>query len=141
LGFEKSDRSQTEVVPCAIGAQIAIDIVNERGGVAGKYKVQPINADSQSKADAAINEVERLINQEKVEIVLDVYARHREGADLSRTTSAHAPRAALAARKAGQNNTDNSRVTARRSHRAFNAEKARQSRRAGCSSAARWRQV
>lgn len=61
-------------VPCAIGAQIAIDIVNERGGVAGKYKVQPINADSQSKADAAINEVERLINQEKVEIVLGVYA-------------------------------------------------------------------
>src|SRR5262245_28797662 len=61
-------------VPCAIGAQIAIDIVNERGGVAGKYKVQPINADSQSKADAAINEVERLISQEKVEIVLGVYA-------------------------------------------------------------------
>ena len=61
-------------VPCAIGAQIAIDIVNERGGVAGKYKVQPINANSQSKADAAINEVERLINQEKVEIVLGVYA-------------------------------------------------------------------
>src|SRR5919109_3011790 len=61
-------------VPCAIGAQIAIDIVNERGGVAGKYKVQPINADSQSKADAAINEVERLINQERVEIVLGVYA-------------------------------------------------------------------
>src|SRR5215475_7611424 len=50
-------------VPCAIGAQIAIDIVNERGGVAGKYKVQPINADSQSKADAAINEVERLIQR------------------------------------------------------------------------------
>jgi ABC-type branched-subunit amino acid transport system substrate-binding protein len=97
--------------------QIAIGIVNERGGVAGKYKVQPINADLQSKADAAINEVERLINQEKVEIVLDVYARQREGANLSRTTSARAPRAARAARKAGQNNTDNSRVTARRSHR------------------------
>jgi len=61
-------------VPCAIGAQIAIDLINERGGVAGKYKVQPINADSQSKADAAINEVERLLNQEKVEIVLGVYA-------------------------------------------------------------------
>src|SRR5207302_8747041 len=61
-------------VACAIGAQIAIDLVNERGGVDGKYKVQPINADSQSKADAAINEVERLINQEKVEIVLGVYA-------------------------------------------------------------------
>src|SRR5216684_178478 len=61
-------------VPSAIGAQIAVDLVNERGGVAGKYKVQPINADSQSKADVAINEVERLINQEKVEIVLGVYS-------------------------------------------------------------------
>ena len=42
--------------------------------LAGKYKVEPINADSQSKADAAINEVERLINQEKVDIVLGVYS-------------------------------------------------------------------
>ena len=48
--------------------------VNERGGVAGKYKVVPINADSQSKADVAINEVERLIGQEKVEIINGVYA-------------------------------------------------------------------
>jgi branched-chain amino acid transport system substrate-binding protein len=61
-------------VPSSIGAQIAIDLINERGGVAGKYKVQAINADSQSKADAAINEVERLINQEKVEIIVGVYA-------------------------------------------------------------------
>ena len=61
-------------VPCAVGAQIAIDLVNEKGGVAGKYKVEPINADSQSKVDAAINEVERLMGQEKVEIVLGVYA-------------------------------------------------------------------
>jgi branched-chain amino acid transport system substrate-binding protein len=61
-------------VASSIGAQIAIDLINERGGVAGKYKVQPVNADSQSKADAAINEVERLISQEKVEIVLGVYA-------------------------------------------------------------------
>jgi branched-chain amino acid transport system substrate-binding protein len=61
-------------VPSAIGTQIAIDLVNERGGVAGKYKVQAINADSQSKADAAINEVERLINQEKVEIIVGVYS-------------------------------------------------------------------
>jgi len=30
---------------CAVGAQIAIDLVNERGGIAGKYKVIPINAD------------------------------------------------------------------------------------------------
>src|SRR5262245_34140930 len=61
-------------VASSIGAQIAIDLVNERGGVGGKYKVTPINADSQSKADAAINEVERLINQEKVDIVLGVYS-------------------------------------------------------------------
>jgi branched-chain amino acid transport system substrate-binding protein len=59
---------------CAVGAQIAIDLVNERGGVAGKYKVIPINADCQSKVDVAINEVERLIDQEKVEIVNGVYA-------------------------------------------------------------------
>jgi branched-chain amino acid transport system substrate-binding protein len=61
-------------VACSVGAQIAIDLVNERGGVAGKYKVQPINADCQSKVDVAINEVERLIGQEKVEIVNGVYA-------------------------------------------------------------------
>ena len=61
-------------VACAIGAQIAIDLVNERGGVGGKYKVVPINADSQSKADVAINEVERLIDQEKIDIVSGVYS-------------------------------------------------------------------
>src|SRR5437763_15189656 len=59
---------------CAVGAQIAIDLVNERGGVAGKYKVIPINADCQSKVDIALNEVERLIDQGKVEIVNGVYA-------------------------------------------------------------------
>jgi branched-chain amino acid transport system substrate-binding protein len=61
-------------VACSVGAQIAIDLVNERGGVAGKYKVAPINADCQSKVDVAINEVERLIDQEKVEIINGVYA-------------------------------------------------------------------
>ena len=59
---------------CAVGAQIAIDLVNERGGIASKYKVIPINADCQSKVDVAINEVERLIDQEKVDIVNGVYA-------------------------------------------------------------------
>jgi branched-chain amino acid transport system substrate-binding protein len=61
-------------VACSVGAQIAIDLVNEKGGVAGKYKVQPVTADSQSKAEVAINEVERLLSQEKVEIVCGVYA-------------------------------------------------------------------
>jgi branched-chain amino acid transport system substrate-binding protein len=61
-------------VACSVGAQIAIDLVNERGGIGGKYKVVPINADCQSKVDVAINEVERLLSQEKVEIVNGVYA-------------------------------------------------------------------
>jgi branched-chain amino acid transport system substrate-binding protein len=61
-------------VPSALGTQIAIDLVNERGGVAGKYKVEAVNADSQSKVEAGINEAERLLNQEKVEIVVGVYS-------------------------------------------------------------------
>src|SRR5262249_28015570 len=58
----------------SIGAQIAIDLTNERGGVMGKYKVEPVKADSQSKADVAINEAERLINQEKLDIILGIYS-------------------------------------------------------------------
>ncbi len=61
-------------VACATGAQIAVDLTNERGGVLGKYKVEPVNADSQSKADVAINEAERLVNQEKIDIILGVYS-------------------------------------------------------------------
>ncbi len=61
-------------VASQIGAQIAIDLVNERGGVLGKYKVESVNADSQSKPDVAINEGERLINQEHVDIIIGVYA-------------------------------------------------------------------
>src|ERR1051326_8545242 len=59
---------------CMVGAQIAIDLTNERGGVMGKYKVEPIKADSQSKADVAINEAERLISQENLDIILGVYS-------------------------------------------------------------------
>ncbi|MBX6328104.1 MAG: ABC transporter substrate-binding protein [Pseudolabrys sp.] len=61
-------------VASAVGTQIAIDLCNEKGGVAGKYKVVPVKADSQSKADVAINEVERLINQEKVDIIDGIYS-------------------------------------------------------------------
>ncbi len=61
-------------VASSVGAQIAIDLTNERGGVMGKYKVEPVKADSQSKADVAINEADRLINQEKVEIILGIYS-------------------------------------------------------------------
>jgi branched-chain amino acid transport system substrate-binding protein len=61
-------------VASSIGTQIAIDLVNEHGGIGGKYKVVPVNADSQSKADVAINEVERLIDQERVDIVNGVFS-------------------------------------------------------------------
>ena len=61
-------------IASSVGNEIAIDLVNEKGGVAGKYKVVPVKADSQSKADVAINEVERLISQEKVDIVEGVFA-------------------------------------------------------------------
>ena len=61
-------------MPCAVGAQIAIDLANEHGGVLGKYKVEPVKADSQSKADVAINEAERLIDQENVDIILGIYS-------------------------------------------------------------------
>src|SRR5258708_9972749 len=61
-------------VASSIGAQIAIDLTNEKGGVLGKYKVEPVNADSQSKADVAINEAERLITQEHVDIILGIYS-------------------------------------------------------------------
>jgi len=59
---------------CMVGAQIAVDLTNERGGVMGKYKVEPVKVDSQSKADVAINEAERLISQEKLDIILGVYS-------------------------------------------------------------------
>ena len=61
-------------VASSVGTQIAIDLINEKGGVGGKYKVAPVNADSQSKPDVAINEAARLIDQEKVDIINGVFA-------------------------------------------------------------------
>ncbi|MBV9829821.1 MAG: ABC transporter substrate-binding protein [Alphaproteobacteria bacterium] len=61
-------------VPLSIGAQLAIDYVNSKGGAGGKYKIVGVSADSQSKADVGINEAERLLNQEKVDIILGVYS-------------------------------------------------------------------
>jgi branched-chain amino acid transport system substrate-binding protein len=61
-------------VACSVGTQIAIDLVNEKGGIGGKYKIVPVAADSQSKPDVAINEAERLISQEKVDIINGIYA-------------------------------------------------------------------
>ena len=40
----------------------------------GKYKIVQVDGDSQSKADVAINEAERLLNVEKVDILAGVYS-------------------------------------------------------------------
>jgi branched-chain amino acid transport system substrate-binding protein len=56
------------------GAKMMIDHVNEKGGVLGKYKIVQIDGDSQSKADVAINEAERLLNAEKVDILAGIYS-------------------------------------------------------------------
>ncbi len=59
---------------CWRGAKMLIDYVNERGGVLGKYKVVQVDGDSQSKAEIAINEAERLLNVEKVDILAGIYS-------------------------------------------------------------------
>jgi branched-chain amino acid transport system substrate-binding protein len=59
---------------CWRGAKMIIDYVNERGGVMGKYKIIQVDGDSQSKAEIAINEAERLLNVEKVDILAGVYS-------------------------------------------------------------------
>ena len=59
---------------CWRGAKMIIDLVNERGGVLGKYKIVQVDGDSQSKAETAINEAERLLNVEKVDILAGVYS-------------------------------------------------------------------
>ena len=57
----------------AIGTQIAIDMVNEQGGVEG-HQIKTIVADAQSKAEVAISEAERLLSQEDVDLIMGVYS-------------------------------------------------------------------
>jgi branched-chain amino acid transport system substrate-binding protein len=56
------------------GAKMMIDLINEKGGVAGKYRIVQVDGDSQSKTEAAINEAERLLNVEKVDILAGIYS-------------------------------------------------------------------
>jgi ABC-type branched-subunit amino acid transport system substrate-binding protein len=56
-----------------LGAKIMIDWFNAHGGVEG-YKINAIYADAQSKPDVAINEAVRLIEQEKVDMLLGFYS-------------------------------------------------------------------
>jgi branched-chain amino acid transport system substrate-binding protein len=57
----------------AIGNKIAIDMINEKGGVEGQ-KIAPTYADAQSKTDVAINEAERLLNDAKVDLLMGVFS-------------------------------------------------------------------
>jgi ABC-type branched-subunit amino acid transport system substrate-binding protein len=57
----------------ALGAKIMIDHFMKRGGVEG-YQIEAIYADAQSKPDVAINEAVRLIEQEKVDMLLGFYS-------------------------------------------------------------------
>ncbi|MEO8650923.1 MAG: ABC transporter substrate-binding protein [Hyphomicrobiaceae bacterium] len=60
-------------LPAAIATKIAIDMINERGGVEG-YKIVATYADAQSKTDVAINEAERLLNEVKVDVLMGVFS-------------------------------------------------------------------
>jgi branched-chain amino acid transport system substrate-binding protein len=51
---------------------IAIEMMNEAGGVLGKYKIVPIVADLQSSPDIALREAERLIEVEHVPLISGV---------------------------------------------------------------------
>jgi branched-chain amino acid transport system substrate-binding protein len=55
------------------GAKIMFDYFIKQGAIEG-YKLEPIYADAQSKPDVAINEAVRLIEQEKVDMLLGFYA-------------------------------------------------------------------
>ena len=56
-----------------LGNKYAIDMINEKGGVGG-YRIKPIYVDAQSKAEVAINEATRLIEQEKVDMLMGVFS-------------------------------------------------------------------
>lgn len=59
---------------CWRGAKMMVDYFNERGGVLGKYRIVQVDGDSQSKTEAAINEAERLLNVEKVDVLAGIYS-------------------------------------------------------------------
>src|SRR5438309_4924434 len=57
----------------ALGAKIMIDYFIKKGGVEG-HQIEAVYADAQSKPDVAINEAVRLIEQEKVDMLLGFYS-------------------------------------------------------------------
>ncbi len=59
--------------PLFWGSEVAIELFNERGGVDGR-PIQAVTADSQSRTETAINEAERLLGQERLEVVAGIYS-------------------------------------------------------------------
>ncbi len=57
----------------AIATKIAIDMINEKGGVDG-YKIDPMYADAQSKNEVAINEATRLMDEQHVDMLMGFYS-------------------------------------------------------------------
>jgi branched-chain amino acid transport system substrate-binding protein len=57
----------------AIGTKHAIEMVNERGGVEG-HRINAIYADAQSRTEVAINEATRLMEQERVDLLMGVFS-------------------------------------------------------------------
>ena len=57
----------------ALGAKIMIDYFIKKGGVEG-YQIEALYADAQSKPDVAITEAVRMIEQEKVDMLLGFYS-------------------------------------------------------------------
>src|SRR5215210_914351 len=56
-----------------LGVKIMVDYFVKKGGVEG-YQIEAIYADAQSKPDVAINEAVRLIEQEKVNMLLGFFS-------------------------------------------------------------------
>lgn len=56
------------------GTMLAIDAINDQGGVMGKYKIVPIVADTQSSPDIAVREMERLISIEDCPIIIGEFS-------------------------------------------------------------------
>jgi branched-chain amino acid transport system substrate-binding protein len=57
----------------AIGTEIAFEMINEQGGVEG-HELVAITADAQSRAEVAISEATRLIEQERVDLIMGVFS-------------------------------------------------------------------
>jgi len=56
------------------GTMVAIDMINDRGGIGGKYKVVPVVADAQSDPDITVREGQRLMTVENVPVVVGLHS-------------------------------------------------------------------